>query len=331
MPASLSRLSWSAPHPALPHGASGGACLLLGLPLILSSLRGHLHIASSPPLLASYTLAALANAIAGGMITRRAQRAFQPIFRRAALFQCCLLYYVVRFSPFFPTGGVELAGVLAMATALGVGIGSGLGLGLGMGLGVGAGAGVGVGVGLILDGAVAAKALFALDAGFCALCWLAILSFVQVSFAMPAAIRIALLFGSAALSLLASYPLQLALLGSEWWECVRATYPVQDVAMVSYIYVPTTWAFALMLFGATLWNRKIIGELAFGGGFAGLVLVSVASTVIMQEVHIPEPASTQKLWLPCPAPPPDSWSAWAVAKLDMSFLARYVIQWFASD
>ena len=52
---------------------------------------------------------------------------------------------------------------------------------------------------------------------------------------------------------------------------------------------------------------------------------SQVSTVLMQEVHYPEPASTQKLWLPCPSPAHGSWSEWAVVNLDTSALARSVL------
>ena len=142
---------------------------------------------------------------------------------------------------------------------------------------------------------------------------------------LPAVISAAVVFGSFALMLLAGYPLQLAILGQEWWECVQADYEHQGAAMTAYIYVPATWAFAVMLFGATLWSRKVIGDLALGGGFAGLVLATLSSTVLMQEVHFPEPASTQKLWLPCPPPPSGSWSEWAVTHLDTSALARSVL------
>ena len=79
-----------------------------------------------------------------------------------------------------------------------------------------------------------------------------------------------------------------------------------------------------MLFGGTLWHRKIIGDLALGGGFAGVVLATILSTVLMQEVHYPT-TSTQKLWLACPAPPAGSWSEWADSALDVSGLARAVI------
>jgi hypothetical protein len=142
---------------------------------------------------------------------------------------------------------------------------------------------------------------------------------------LPPAQSLGVVIGSFALTLLSGYPLQLAFLGEDWWQCVQSVYPLQGAAMVAYIYVPATWAFGVMLFGATLRNRKLIGDLALGGGFAGIVIATLVSTVLMQEIHFPEPASTQKLWLPCPEPPAHSWSAWAVKHLDTSALARAVL------
>ena len=46
---------------------------------------------------------------------------------------------------------------------------------------------------------------------------------------------------------------------------MQAAYPLQSVDMVAYIYVPATVTFSAMLFGATLWLRRIIGDLIFGG------------------------------------------------------------------
>lgn len=46
---------------------------------------------------------------------------------------------------------------------------------------------------------------------------------------------------------------------------MQAAYPLQSVGMVAYIYVPATVTFSAMLFGATLWLRRIIGDLIFGG------------------------------------------------------------------
>ena len=166
----------------------------------------------------------------------------------------------------------------------------------------------------------------ALDVAVSAMTVLGICSFTVAAVTiLPLAIGVAVIIGSFALALLSGYPLQLAILGQGWFECVQAAYPEQGAAMVAYIYVPATWAFGVMLFGATLWSRKLIGDVALGGGFAGVVMATLMSTVLMQEVHYPEPASTQKLWLPCPAPPVGSWSAWAVVHLDTSALARTVL------
>ena len=165
-----------------------------------------------------------------------------------------------------------------------------------------------------------------LDMAMSVLSVLCIASFVAAAVTkVPPAVGAGVVLGSVALALLVGYPLQLAVLGEVWWECVSREYPEQGPAMAAYIYVPAAWAFAVMLFGATLWNRKIIGDVALGGWFAGFVLATLVSTVLMQEVHFPEPASTQKLWLPCPAPAAGSWSAWAVVHLDTSMLARSVL------
>ena len=56
--------------------------------------------------------------------------------------------------------------------------------------------------------------------------------------------------------------------------------------MVAYIYVPATWAFAAILFGATLLIRKIVSPLIFGASL-GLVMSVLVGTVLAQEVHIP--------------------------------------------
>ena len=130
--------------------------------------------------------------------------------------------------------------------------------------------------------------------------------------------------GGFALALLAGYPVQLALGGDAWWECVTAAYPRQAEGMVAYIYVPATWAFAAILFGATLLIRKIVSPLIFGGVFLGLVMSVLVGTVLAQEVHIPA-VSTQRLFLPCPAPAAGSRAAALVDALDTSVLAQSVL------
>ena len=130
--------------------------------------------------------------------------------------------------------------------------------------------------------------------------------------------------GGFALALLAGYPVQLAHGGDAWWECVTAAYPRQAEGMVAYIYVPATWAFAAILFGATLLIRKMVSPLIFGGVFLGLVMSVLVGTVLAQEVHIPV-VSTQRLFLPCPAPAAGSRAAALVDALDTSVLAQGVL------
>jgi len=153
----------------------------------------------------------------------------------------------------------------------------------------------------------------------------AIGSFVVSSVRLfPPLLAAPVMAGSFALLLLSGYPLQLAYEGDDWWQCVQGSYPMQSVGMVGYIYVPATWTFGVMLFGATLLSRKIISDTTFCSVFLGLVLATLFATVLLQEVHIPV-VSTQKLYLPCPAPPPGSWQAEMASRLDTSVLAQTVL------
>ena len=277
----LLRLPWSAPSKAFPHGLSGLASSCIGAYLIIPALSGNIDLVRSAPLLL-YVAAAIVNALAGIAIAGRAPKKYRPAFRLCAAFQCCLVYFVWRFSPGFPFGGTLVS---AAMDAL---------------------------VGALLLLGIVAIALFSL-------------------LSLPLVLGVAISIGSAALALLAGYPLQLAVLGEEWWQCVQADYPLQSEAMVAYIYIPATWAFGLMLFGATLWTRNLIGDLGLGAGFAGVVMSTLVATVLFQEVWHPEPASTQKLWLPCPPPAPGSWSAWMVTNLDTSALAKTALRAMGFD
>jgi hypothetical protein len=130
--------------------------------------------------------------------------------------------------------------------------------------------------------------------------------------------------GCFALALLSVYPFHLAIGEEEWLRCLVQQYPQQLVGFIGYVYVPALWGLATMLFGATLVERKVITPLRFGqvfGGGAGMILLT---TVLMQEVHLPV-VSTQRLLLPCPAPPSQSLLGWWVRALDTSVLAQYVL------
>ena len=228
----LLRLHWSAPSKAFPHGLSGLASSCIGAYLIIPALSGNIDLVRSAPLLL-YVAAAIVNALAGIAIAGRAPKKYRPAFRLCAAFQCCLVYFVWRFSPGFPFGGTLVS---AAMDAL---------------------------VGALLLLGIVAIALFSL-------------------LSLPLVLGVAISIGSAALALLAGYPLQLAVLGEEWWQCVQADYPLQSEAMVAYIYIPATWAFGLMLFGATLWTRNLIGDLGLGAGFAGVVMSTLVATVLFQ-------------------------------------------------
>jgi len=161
----------------------------------------------------------------------------------------------------------------------------------------------------------------ALDVAFAIALVLGILSFAVPAATLPRPIAVSIFIGIFALLLLAAYPIQLAYGGDTWWRCVRSAYPMQAAGMVACIYVPAATAFSAMLFGATLWLRKLIGALSFGGGFSGVILATLVATVLMQEVHIPY-VSTQKIYIPCPAPPPGSLAARVEIALNVSALAQ---------
>lgn len=134
----------------------------------------------------------------------------------------------------------------------------------------------------------------------------------------------AVLVGVLALCLLAGYPLQLLLGGDEWRQCVQAAYPLQATGFTAFVYVPATWCFGAVLFGATLLQRGIISTRALAGVFLLMIPAVVLLTVLVQEVHIPV-VSTQKLWISCPPSPEDSLAARIEATLDFSRLANAVL------
>ncbi len=144
-------------------------------------------------------------------------------------------------------------------------------------------------------------------------------------------ISLAIAFGSVCLLLLAAYPLQLAYNGQEhWWKCIQGRYTMQAPGMVAFIYVPTTLAFNIILFGVTLYQRKILSEFAFGCGSIIIIFTCIVSTVLLQEVHIPN-VSTQRIYLPCVEPEPGkgegvgSFDALLVESMDFSKYARKIL------
>ena len=94
----LLRLDWMAPHCGLPHGLCGCASLLCGGLIVRGSLSGS-YEGVQGPLLLCYCFTTAANSVAGYLIAGRAPRVFRAFFRCAAVFQLCLVYYALRFSP----------------------------------------------------------------------------------------------------------------------------------------------------------------------------------------------------------------------------------------
>lgn len=131
--------------------------------------------------------------------------------------------------------------------------------------------------------------------------------------------------GCFSLMLLAGYPLQLAFAGQEWYLCVLNEFPLQRAGFVNYVYVPATWTLGGMFFGATLLTRKIISVQVFAAFFLGLILATLFSTVILQEVHIPC-VSTQRLLLFCPSNDLTELQQIASRVLDTSRLAQSMLK-----
>ena len=370
-----------------PHGLSGLTGLALGTWLILQALAGDVSLVATF-VLPLFAAVMLVNSLAGLTIISRAPQNTRPVFKACAAFQTCLLYFVLRFSPIFPGGGTAIVALLD-------GCFSGL--------------------------AILGIASFALTAVLHA----------------PPPVGVAILGGTVPLMLLVGYPLQLAILGQEWWECVQESYDTQARAVracarkaslrscrtmphhaaprptfyrcarkprhpsaTTYTVTVSRWSCvhacirALPMFpmlagpdGGVHLHSDGVGVLCDpvrrhamesqahlrrddGWRFCGVgrcypgepspdvhkahaiscqnlkptpnpipnpipiptpkpishpPSASQVSTVLMQEVHYPEPASTQKLWLPCPSPAHGSWSEWAVVNLDTSALARSVL------
>ena len=78
--------------------------------------------------------------------------------------------------------------------------------------------------------------------------------------------------------------------------------------MSAYIYLPATYGFAMMLFGATLYLRKIVSAHQLGIVSIFAIFGIILLTVLLQEIHVPAPASVQELYIACPLPASkDSW------------------------
>lgn len=95
------------------------------------------------------------------------------------------------------------------------------------------------------------------------------------------------------------YPVQLLVLGAQWWTAVLESYPDQAIGLAEYVYCPTQLAVSIIMFGVTLEQRMYISE-----NFLKLLLLVLppfllVSTVVFQELYIPE-TSTQEIIIGLP-------------------------------
>ena len=315
----LKKLNWfSSPSRALPHGLTGIISIVSGIKLVVRSLTGDLDVysltvnfsttsahegsASSimnmiPLTLLIYATSTFANAMTGFRISHLAPLDGRDIFKSCAFLQICLSYYVLRFTPHFSAVFSFLTqweedDNLKTATILG-----------GM-------------VRLV-------------DVAFALVTMVCILSFNIVAkdqwLKGSRVLGISVGFGTLGILLLTTYPLQLAIQGQEWWSCVQDRYPYQSSGMVAYIYLPATITFSLILFSATLFQRKIMSEIEFGIGLGAIILVCLLAAVLSQELFIPD-ASTQRIYLPCHEPKIGTLQYDIVKTLDFSRYARRLLK-----
>jgi len=93
----------------------------------------------------------------------------------------------------------------------------------------------------------------------------------------------------------ALYPLQFALFGNAWWSHVQEIYPTQALGFSEFVFVPSQFIIAALMFAATLLDRKIISIKQAQGLFIFPVLILIG-TVTAQEMYMPL-TSTQELFI----------------------------------
>ena len=311
------KLNWfSSPSKLLPHGLTGIVSVLSGLYLIYHSITGQLQLYGYtatelscpsktkiknelntdlsmtiiPWEIIIFAMSTFLNALAGYKISRLAQPRARSIFRRCGILQMCLSYYILRFLPqtSFLIGRVSHGNVESEVLLTIIRI-----------------------VDILLALATIVNTL----------------SFNKVAIDFwkeSQSIACSIIIGTFGILLLSVYPLQLALLGQGWWECIQERYSAQGSGMVAFIYVPATVTFSLMLFGATLYSRKIISEVEFGLVSSVTIIVCLVGTVLSQELHIPF-ISTQRIYLPCHEPEIGTMEHSIVHLLDFSRYARMIL------
>ena len=92
-------------------------------------------------------------------------------------------------------------------------------------------------------------------------------------------------------SLLGCYPLQFAILGTDFITQLYEKYPDQALAFSKYVYCPSQLVTMIIMFSATLLQRNIIQTKDMKLWFIMLPVIVFASTVTAQEIYIPDTAT----------------------------------------
>lgn len=298
----VKKLNWrSTPSFYLPHGLCGLVSTSIGLFLVFGkTIRGSLDpfvfieeepwYRNIPVFVSMYVLFTIASSIAGYRLSNVAFSDTVGIFQRCAVLQCMLCYFIFRFMP-HTTNWINMTMLLNISNTLPV-----------------------------------ESFIRVVDAAATLVLAACMLSFngVLVDKKYSSSVKIAVLSGTIGLQLLATYPVQISYSGQEYWQCVQERYPMQASGMVAFIYIPTSLAFNIILFGATLYQRKILSEAALGIGSIFIILTCIVSTVLTQEVHIPD-VSTQRIYLPCKEPALGTLEAEIVRTFDFSRYARMIL------
>jgi len=297
------KLNWrSTPSFYLPHGLLGLVSTSIGLFLVFGkTVRGYLdpfiYIEDEPihnniPILVFiYVISTVASSVAGYRLSRVAFAETVGIFQRCAILQYMLCYFIVRFLP-HTTQWIALLHNNYMS-----------------------------------DIALHIETIIQLVDIFSTLVLvICMFSFNRIVFdkKYSTSIKIAVLSGTFGLQLLASYPMQISYNGQKYWQCVQERYPLQASGMVAFIYIPTSLTFNIILFGATLYQRKILTETTLGIGSMFIILTCIVSTVLSQEIHIPN-VSTQRIYLPCEEPMAGTLESEIVKLFDFSRYARMIL------
>jgi hypothetical protein len=311
----LKSLKWWTPIFWLPHGASGIVSVGIGMYICSHGLLGHIdsYMPTSTSFSSSswsslvpftfvfYAVSTTINAIAGFLLAKKAKKNIQGIFRRSAIVQVCLCYYVLRFAPHASIAYHQIlnTGGSVIGTATGNG-----------------------GIPFMTT------LTWLVDTVMAGILNLCIVSFFQVAheawWSSSKEMSIGLAIGTICLLSVGAYPAQLSIFGQDWYDRLQERYPYQALCFVIYVYVPATVTFSLMLFNATLLERGVVNVRGWGMILALAAPLCLIVMVFCMEYYFFN-VSTQRIYVPDCEPDPQSLSAQIDYALDFSRYSRQVM------